>query len=119
MIAPIVAPLGSRSIASTADCLDDPASIAFDGAGLNEADFGFNAGTDDFDATLEGTRTLVGRFAGCPDLRALFTGLDLSFLVAIFALLCLNDSITCCHRHSPADKVGRALRRRALLTRAI
>jgi hypothetical protein len=62
MIDPIVAPLGLRSIASTADCLDDP---AFDG-GLKEPDFGFDAGSDDFDGTLDVMRTVVGR----GDLRA-------------------------------------------------
>jgi hypothetical protein len=76
MIDPIVAPLGLRSIASTADCLDDP---AFDG-GLKEADFGFDAGSDDFDVTLDEIRTGVGR---C-DLREVFSGLDLSLLVTIW-----------------------------------
>ena len=80
VIAPIVAPLGLRSIASTADCLDHPASIAFDGAGLKEADFGFDAGSDDFDVTLDEIRTGVGR---C-DLREVFSGLDLGLLVVIW-----------------------------------
>jgi hypothetical protein len=97
MIAPIVAPPGLRSIASTADCLDDPASVAFDGAGLNEADFDFNAGSDDFDVTLDETLTVVGRFAKCPRLCASFLGLDMGLLVAIdpsFASMTASRAVT-------------------------
>lgn len=84
MIVAIVVPPGLRSSASTADCLDDLASIVVDGAGLKEADFGFNAGSDDFDVALDETLTVVGSFVGCPDLRAVFSRVDLSLLVAIW-----------------------------------
>ena len=81
MIFEIVAPPDLRSIVNTADCLDDPASIAFGGAGLKEADFGFEV-RDDFDLTLDEARTVVRPFARCPDLRAVVSGLDLSLLLA-------------------------------------
>jgi hypothetical protein len=77
--------------------LDDPASVAFDGAGLNEADFDFNAGSDDFDVTLDETLTVVGRFAKCPRLCASFLGLDMGLLVAIdpsFASMTASRAVT-------------------------
>jgi hypothetical protein len=87
MIAEIVAPPGLRSIASTEACLDDPASIGFDAARLKAVGFCFSAGSDDFDVTLDEPRTVVGRVAGCLDLRGVFAGLDLSLPAAIWPSL--------------------------------
>ena len=59
MIVEIVAPPGLRSSVNTADCLDDPASIAFC-VELKETDFGFDF-RDDLDLTLDEARTALKR----------------------------------------------------------
>lgn len=105
IIAATVAPPGLRSITSTADCFDDPATIGFADEELKEADFGCNAGSD-FDGTLGEVLRVVRRFATATDWCVVFLGLDVD-LLAIGPSGCLNDSVRCCHWHNPAEKVGR------------
>jgi len=78
MIAAIVVPLGSRSIASTVSCLDD------EGAG-DFGDAAFEAAA--FDAAVDlgraATLLLPARFAARDDARAAFADFDFGLLVAI------------------------------------
>jgi hypothetical protein len=100
MIAAIVVPLGSCSIFSTADCLDDEDAgdfneAAFETAALVEA-VGFDRG---------GTLLLATRLTLRDDLRAVFADFDFDLLVVIWLSLGINDSILCWHCHEPAEVV--------------
>jgi hypothetical protein len=100
MIAAIVVPLGSYSIFSTADCLDDEDAGDFDKAAAFEAAVlvaavGFGRA---------GALLLTGRFTLRDDLRAVFANFDFDRLVAIGLSLGINDSIKCCHRPDPAKR---------------
>src|ERR1700738_878316 len=80
MIAAMVAPFGSCSIARTADCFDDPAlgssaKASFGGAGL----------TDGAGFAGAATRPLAEGFAGDEVLRADFAGFDFGLVMAIGA----------------------------------
>src|SRR6202171_3782605 len=79
MIAAIVAPFGSYSIFSTADCLDDEDAGDFDVAAFEatalEAAVGFGRA---------GALLLTRRFAVRDDLRAVFADFDFGLLVAIW-----------------------------------
>ena len=91
MIAAIVVPLGSYSIFSTVDCLDDEGADDFDEAVFEaapDAGVGF---------ALAGALPLVGRFAVRDDLRAVLVDFAFDLLVAIWLSLGINDSIMCCH----------------------
>jgi len=89
MIAAIVVPLGSCSIFSTADCLDDD---DFDDAVFEAAVLVAVVAVD-----RAGTPLLAGRFTLRNDLRAVFADFDFDLLVAIGLSLGINDSIKCCH----------------------
>src|SRR5216684_4510273 len=79
MIAAIVVPLGSRSIASTVSCLDDEDAGDFDDAPFKAAAL---VAAVDFDRV--GTVLLTGRFVVRDDLRAVFADFDFDLLVAIW-----------------------------------
>src|ERR1700738_4337969 len=79
MIAAIVVPLGSCSIFSTADCLDDEAAAGFDEAVFEEAALVAAAGFN-----RVGTALLAGGFAARDDLRLAFAVFDFDLLVAIW-----------------------------------
>jgi hypothetical protein len=102
MIAGMVVPLGSCSIVSTTDCLDDEDAgdfndAAFEGAAFDAA-VGFGRGE---------TLLLVVRFAARDDLRAVFADFDFDLRVAIWVSLGVNDSM-CCHWHGPTNpRAGR------------
>jgi hypothetical protein len=92
MIAAIVAPFGSYSIFSTADCLEDEDegdfdNAVFEGVAVDEA--------VDFDRGA--APLLAARFAVREDLRAVFADFDFGLLVAICLFLCASDSVKCCH----------------------
>src|ERR1700730_17314801 len=78
MIAAMVVPLGSCSIARTADCFDEAALGAFADAGFDGASLPDGAGFDG-----AGTCCFAGRFAEEEVLRADFAGFDFGFVVAI------------------------------------
>ena len=78
MIAAIVVPLGSCSIFSTADCLDDEDTGDFDDAAFEAAALVVAVGVD-----RAGTPLLAGRFTLRDDLRAVFADFDFDRLVAI------------------------------------
>src|SRR5882672_485659 len=79
MIAAIVLPFASRSIASTASCLEEDGAAAFGDAGFDVTALDEAVGLD-----RAATALLVGRFAVREDLRAVFAVFDLRFLVAIW-----------------------------------
>src|ERR1700719_3445081 len=82
MIAAIVVPLGSCSIFSTADCLDDEDAGDFDDAVFEAA-----ALVAAVDVDRAGTPLLAGRFTLRDDLRAVFADFDFDLLVAIWLSL--------------------------------
>jgi hypothetical protein len=92
MIAAIVVPLGSCSIFSTADCLDDEDAGDFD-----EPTFEAVASVAAVDFGRAGTLLLAERFALRDDLRAVFADFDFDLVAAIWLSLGINDSIMCCH----------------------
>lgn len=92
MIAAIVVPLGSYSIFSTTDCLDDEDAAGFDG----EA-FEATALEAAVDFGRVGALFVTGRPAVRDDLRAVFADFDFDLLVTIWLSLGVNDSIMCCH----------------------
>src|ERR1700730_16475007 len=79
MIAAMVVPLGSCSIFSTADCLDDEEAGDFDGTAFEVVAVDEAGGFDRTAAPL-----LAGRFAVRDDLRAVFADFDFVLLVAIW-----------------------------------
>jgi hypothetical protein len=81
MIAAIVLPFGSRSIASTASCLEEDGAAAFADAG-----FEVTALDEAVDLDRAATVLLVGPFAVREDLRAVVV-FDLRLLVAIWLSL--------------------------------
>jgi hypothetical protein len=98
MIAAIVAPFGSDSIFSTADCLEDDAGdfgeIAFEEVAVDEAVV--------FDRA--GAPLLVGRFAVRDDLRVIFVGFDFDLLVAIW--LSMGSTTASSAATDPAPPIG-------------
>jgi hypothetical protein len=92
MITAIVVPLGSYSIFSTADCLDDEEAGDFDEAAFEAAALVAPVGFGRAGALL-----LAGRFTVRDGLRAVFADLDFDFLVAIWLSSGISDSIMCCH----------------------
>src|ERR1700730_8601288 len=92
MIAAIVVPLGSCSIFSTADCLDDEEAGDFDDTAFEVVAVDEAGGFDRTAAPL-----LAERFAVRDDLRAVFAGFGFDLLMAIWLSLGINDSIMCCH----------------------
>jgi hypothetical protein len=88
MIAAMVVPFASLSIARTAACFEEAAVGTF-AAGFVTADFAAAAG-DGLDRT--------GRcFAEEAILRTDLAGFDFDLVVAIWLSPCVDDSITCCH----------------------
>src|SRR6266403_5328425 len=79
MIAAIVVPLGSRSIASTLSCLDDEDRGDFDDAACEAA-----ALVAAVDFNRVGTVRLTGRFFVRDGLRAVFADFDFDLFVAIW-----------------------------------
>src|SRR6202051_242934 len=79
MIAAIVVPLGSCSIFSTADCLDDEDAGDFDEAAFEATALVAAVGFD-----RAGTLLLAGCFTVRDDLRAVFADFDFDLLVAIW-----------------------------------
>src|ERR1700733_6892338 len=78
MIAAIVLPFGSRSIASTASCLEEDGAAAF-------GDAGFDVTALDEAVDLDRVALfLVGRFFARAGLRAAFADLDFDVLAAIW-----------------------------------
>lgn len=100
IIAAMVAPPGLRSIATTRDCFDNPASVGLDDEGWTDAEFGRKA-RPDFDCTRDEMATaderFVAGFKGCVVLLRL--DLDLPAIVSSM----LNDSVMRCHWHNPAE----------------
>jgi hypothetical protein len=92
MIAAIVVPVGSYSIFSTADCLDDEDVGDFDEAAAEGAAFGAVLGFGPVRLL-----PLAVRFAVRDDLRGVFADFDFDLLVAIWPSVRSNDSIMCCH----------------------
>jgi hypothetical protein len=92
MIVAMVVPFGLRSIASTADCLDDEDAGDFDEAVFEAAALVAAAGFDRAGALL-----LTGRFVVRDDLRVVFADFDFDLLVAIWLSLGFNDSFMCWH----------------------
>src|SRR5205085_952868 len=97
MIAAMVVPFGSPSIARTFDCFDDPCSAPLPFGGANEiallgappaTAFAFGEPT-----AFEGCRAFLVRLSGLAE--ATF------FLLAISSLLDASDSIACCHCPKP------------------
>src|SRR6202022_3941832 len=79
VIAAIVAPFGSYSIFSTADCFDDEDAGDFDDAAFETAALVAAVGFD-----RVGTLLLAGCFTVRDDLRAVFADFDFDLLVAIW-----------------------------------
>ena len=92
MIAAIVAPFGSDSIFSTADCLEDEDAGDFD-----EAAFEVAASVGAVLFGRAGTLLLAGCFVVRDDFRVVFEGFVFDLLVAIWLSLGIKDSIMCCH----------------------
>src|SRR5713226_9677056 len=105
MIAAIVVPLGSCSIFSTADCLDDEDGGDFDDAAFDATALVAAVGFD-----RAGTLLLAGCFTVRDDLRAVFADFDLDLPVAIWFSSGINDSVMGSLSHSP-PKGGRGERR--------
>src|SRR6202171_4207511 len=79
MMAPMVVPLGWRSIASTASCLEGEGADGFDDAAFDVAAVEEAAGFDRTESLL-----LAERLAVRDDLRSAFTDFDFGFLVAMW-----------------------------------
>jgi hypothetical protein len=88
----IVAPFGSYSIFSTADCLEDEDAGDFDDAAFEVAAL---VGAVLFGRA--GTLLLARCFVVRDDLRAVLDGFVFDLLVAIWLSLGINNSIMCCH----------------------
>jgi hypothetical protein len=96
MIAAIVAPFGSYSIFSTADCFDDEDAGDFDDAAFETtAAVGFDR---------VGTLLLAGCFTVRDDLRAVFADFDFDLLVAIW--LSLGSTTASCAATDTAPPNG-------------
>src|ERR1700738_5282058 len=100
MIAAIVVPLGSCSIFSTADFLDDEDAGDFDDAVLEAVAVG--AAGFDRAATL----LFTARFIVRGDLRAVFAGLDLRLVVAIWLSVVRMTGIRRCHCRETAEDLS-------------
>src|ERR1700733_5287771 len=101
MIAAMVVPLGSRSIARTVACFDEAAVASF-AAGFVTADFAAAAGAG-FDRT--GRCFFAGRFAEEAILRTDLAGFDFDFVVAIW--LSIMSTTASRAATAPAPPIGR------------
>src|SRR5258707_8268345 len=105
MIAAIVVPLGSRSIASTLSCLDNEDAGDFDDAAREVT--ALVAGVD-FDRV--GTVLLMERFVVRDDLRPVFADFDFDLLVAIWPSS--GSTTASCAATDTTPPIGRAGRER-------
>src|SRR6202158_1208054 len=99
MIAAIVAPFGSYSIFSTADCFDDEDAGDFDEAAFEATALVAAVGFD-----RAGTLLLAGCFTVRDDLRAVFADFDFELLVAIW--LSTGSTTASCAGTDTAPPIG-------------
>src|SRR5258708_39566179 len=102
MIAAIVVPLGSRSIASTLSCLDDEDAGDFDDAACEAAALVAAVNLDRSGAVL-----LMERFVGRDDLRTVFADFDFDLLVAIWPSL-MSATASCAATDTTPPREGGA-----------
>src|SRR6266478_8592565 len=105
MIAAIVVPLGSRSIASTVSCLDDEDGGDFDDAACEAAALVAAVNLD-----RPGTVLLIERFVVRDDLRTVFADFDFDLLVAIWPSS--GSTTASCAATDTTPPIGRAGRER-------
>jgi hypothetical protein len=100
-----------RNIESAASCLEGEGADTFENdalAAVVEEGTGFNR----VELLL-----FLKRFAVRADLSTAIEDFDFGFLVAVGLSLCVNDSIMCCHCHSPANGGGAKMRAGFKITR--